>query len=187
MVKWAGGGDVRALVREEVGTDKDGDEYALLVGLHDWLAANGKRDFTVKELVTDLFGKENLLSDAFDELRSVVGEIAGFDGKGADRRLDARRFGKRLARMNDLLQGGYRLKEAGTGHAGVVRWTVLKVGLVGLVGLVDPHYTRGKNGVSEEYRPVRDVTVGNNPPNQPIPLIAVNGYPESWDTDGGEE
>jgi len=148
MIKWAGGGDVRALVRDEVGTETDGDEYVLLVGMHTWMTATGKRDFTVKELIDDLFGKQTVLGDAFEELRAVVGGIAGFDGKGEGRKLDGRRFGKRLARMKDLLQGGYRLKEAGEASGHTARWTVLRVGGVEGVRGVELDPTRGKKGVS---------------------------------------
>ena len=130
MIKWAGGGDVRALVRDVEGTDADGQELALLRGMHAWLTARGRTDTTVKALLEDVFSKQvatNGHPDELDELRAAIEALAGYEGKGEAKKLDARRFGKRLATMRDLLQGGYRLKHAGAGHAGLVKWTVVKV------------------------------------------------------------
>jgi hypothetical protein len=94
MIKWAGGGDVRELVRDDVGTESDGDEYTLLATIHDWLTAKERRDFTVKELTDDrravcheraedvVLGKEPVLHQ---ELRAAVEVFAGFTDKGEAR------------------------------------------------------------------------------------------------------
>ncbi len=148
MIKWAGGGDVRELVRDVVGTDTDEEEFVLLRGIHVWQTAGGRCDFTVNELVADVFASP-LLTPAYGELRTTIEALAAV-GHGETRKVDLRRLGKCLARMRDVLQGGYRLKQSGTGHGGLVRWQIVKVGgLGGLGGLISTPRAREKKTTTE--------------------------------------
>jgi hypothetical protein len=178
MIQWAGGGNVRELVRDIEGTDADGQEFDLLSGIRAWLDATGKPDTTVKELVDDVFRRQ-ATNRELDDLRGAIETIAGFEGKGDARKLDVRRFGKRLAKMRDVLQGSYRLRQVGTGDGGVVRWGVVKVG--GVEG-VQPDYTREKRGVERQEK--LGLAMPTNPSNPSNP--ETNGYPGSWDIGGGE-
>jgi hypothetical protein len=177
MIKWAGGGDVRELVRDVEGTDKDGTELALLEGMHAWLILRGKTDVTVKALLADVFSQQATAGGdptIVQALREAIEGIAGFQGKGDDRKLDARKFGNRLAAMKDLLQGSYRLKRTGE-TSGLARWTVVKVTPAGGSG--------GSRGVDPDC--TRAHVERSQPQCQLTPLVALdpplNGYPPSWD------
>jgi hypothetical protein len=178
MIRWAGGGDVRELVRDIVGTDTDEDEFMLLRGIHAWLAEKGVGDFTVKELVADVFSSP-LLTPGHDELRATIESLAA-SGKGEARKVDLRRLGKRLARMRDVLQGGYRLKQVGTADGGLLRWSVLKIGAHGFNGL--------HGLIPAQARARRNETLDDTRATQPIeplqPMQGDVGYPEEWDGEG---
>jgi 5S rRNA maturation endonuclease (ribonuclease M5) len=168
MIAWAGGGNVRELVRDVEGTDKDVDEYSLLAALHSYLTDRGKQDVTVKELIADAFASP-LTSKDLGPLREAIEGLAGYEGKGPDRKLDSKRFGKRLAKMKGLLQGGYRLRQTGIGHDNAARWTVTRPGGVGGVrGVAAPLLAREElKNTDQNGTHLRGESIPPNPPNPP--------------------
>jgi hypothetical protein len=104
MIRWAGGGDVRELVRDTVGTDRDADEGAFLEELHRYLLVRGRPDVTVQDLVADVYATGR--ATEFAALREALEAVGGVAGKGEAQKLDVNRLGKRLGLMKDLLQGG---------------------------------------------------------------------------------
>ncbi len=170
MIRWAGGGDVRELVRDVEGTDEDGQELSLLRGLHGWLQKRGVPDVTVSALVKDVFAGQD---ETLDELRGAIEGIAGFVGKGDGRKLDVRRLGKRFSAMKDLLQGGYRLKHNGSGMGGLIKWTVTRnSGLSGNSGFIQP---RGSDSEKLTY------CKADQPTEPTEPTQTGLGYPPAWD------
>jgi hypothetical protein len=131
MIKWAGGPDVRTLVRDDVGTDRDELEGAFLEKLYVYLNIKGKKDVTVNDLVADVFALP--APPDFNVLRELMEQIGGFVGKGAERRFDKQHLGNRIGKMKDVLQGGYRLRLAGKTD-GRSRWTVERSKAKGVEG-----------------------------------------------------
>jgi hypothetical protein len=128
MIRWAGGGDVRELVRDVEGTDTDGGEFALLSGLHEWLTARCQRSTTAKAVVDDVFAPGR--QEQFGELREAIESLA-IEGKGERQTLNVKRLAKRLQGMANLRQGNYRLKRAGQDRNSVTLWTVERIGANG--------------------------------------------------------
>ena len=170
MIRWAGGGDVRELVRDTVGTDRDVDEATFLEELHRYLAVNSKPDVTVAQLMADVFGPGRRRHD-FGSLREAIEALTEFAVKDEGRKLNANdplktissRLGQRLRGMNGVVHGEYRLREAGKTH-GRVRWRVDRRGGPGAPG--------GAYSASSQGRP-RENRAGaageNGPPRPPRP------------------
>jgi len=172
MIRWAGGGDVRELVRDIAGTERDELEGSLLEELHRYLQRSGRSDVTVADLVTEVYrpGRDGDL----DALRDAMESVGGF-AKGETHKLDVRRFGNRLAAMQNLLQGGYRLRLAGK-TTGRSRWTVERVGSRGVRG-VNPNSSRARAGAeSEEVR--------LDPPDPPDPPDGQGSFADYLDAEG---
>ena len=125
MIRWAGGGDVRELVRDVEGTDTDGKEFALLAGLHKWLTARCQIEVTAKALADDVLAPGH--REQFGELREAIEGIA-LEGRGERQVINIKRFGKRLQAMANLRQGNYRLKRGGQDRNGSTLWTVERIG-----------------------------------------------------------
>lgn len=171
MIRWAGGGDVRELVRDTVGSDRDELEGQLLQELFRYLEVRCKRDVSAQELVADVFAPGR---DEFEALKEAIEGVGGFEGRGDNRKLDVTRFGKRLGRMKDLLQGGYRLRITGITH-GRCRYAVERTAGVGRVDGVDSSYSsRVRAGACEEESKTAT-------PASPATPDKPKDYPRSWD------
>ena len=156
MIRWAGGGDVRELVKDVAGTDTDDREATLLEQAYLWQTGRLLEAFTAKELATASLG--SLAEPVPDALTEAVEAVAGYvTGKG-ERRLDMVRFGKRLARMKNVVQsteaGKYKLKMAGKGAGGSLKWTVAciatlepKSGVSGVSGVSPALLAREENRI----------------------------------------
>lgn len=188
MIRWAGGGDVRELVLDAVGTEKDQHELALLKGIHEYLSMAKKADVTTKELVEDVYEKPHLFAETpapvplapvpgapaaarlawYDALYEAIDAIGGTESKDWPV-LNRKRFGKRLAGMKDVTHSGYRLRQTGNTH-GKPRWTVVR-GPFGPSGCVFQSHASGENG--SDSGSDSQVTPGKktdpNGPNGPRP------------------
>ncbi len=175
IIKWAGGPDVRELVRDLAGTDRDELEGRLLEDLYEYLRSTGKQDVTVKTLVCEVFATVFTTDNEFAELRESMEGVGGIQTKSGQRSFDARRFGAQLAKMKDVLQGKYRLRLAGH-TSGKARWTVERVegGQGGQEGQSEaPRTGEEKNKAHTtnnkdcDFAPT--VAAGNDPPDRPNP------------------